>query len=102
MVTRLFYVKFLEVMHLDQWIIAGVAFLTLLIVIIGLFSKNASRISVLESEHIMHKENIQRLDSDLKLHNAMNEKTFNNIDRELKDISAKLNQLIGLFDAKLK
>ncbi len=89
-------------MAIEQWIIAGISFITLLILIIGLFSRNASRISVLESEIITAKTEQKRLDEELKLHNSMNEKTFSRLETQLNEINKQLSTLIGFVEAKLK
>ena len=65
----------------------------LLLLIISIAVRFGSRISTLEKEIDLIKE-------DFKLHQALNETSFTKLENELRKISESLNKLLGYFEAK--
>lgn len=70
-----------------------IAFAGLLLTVILIAVRQGSRISVLEAKY-------DDLNSSLRVHENLNEKSFTRIEDELKEINEKLNKLIGYIEAE--
>lgn len=72
----------------------------LLITVIALFAKNQSEIAVLKSENEALRNSIKKCESDMNLHVTLNERAFDDINKNISSVNSKLDRLIGFFEAK--
>jgi predicted PurR-regulated permease PerM len=83
---------------------AGISFIVLIITIVTISNKTASKISVLASEINSVKEqtklDIKRLDDELKFHITMQEKSFAGLEQQMKEIAQTVNIIKGYLEAK--
>ena len=75
---------------MTSWIMVSIAFFGLVGGLIGVYAKFTNDITLL-------KEKIEVMKADLKYHEQINERTFEIISGQLKDMSCKLDNLIGFL-----
>lgn len=75
------------------WITLGIEFFLLIGSIIGISIKYSNKIAVLESQN-------KALHDDFKLHQSLNERAFNSLEKEMREVTNLLNQLVGYYKGK--
>lgn len=89
-------------MTLIGWASLIISFLGLLGTFILFIVRATSRITTTETEIKMIRLEINRVDKELRSHAILNEGAFLNIEKDIKSINSKLDELLGYFKATQK
>lgn len=74
-----------------QYVDGVVAVLGLIGAIVGVYVKLTNKIAIL-------KEKVTNLKSDVILHEQLNERTFSEVLKEMKEMRSQLDKLVGYFE----
>jgi uncharacterized membrane-anchored protein YhcB (DUF1043 family) len=85
-----------------QYFIAGLSFLTLIGGLIAVYVRLTNQITINCEKHIAFEKQVEkefdRLNQEVKLHEAMNERTFEKMFQNMDKINEKLDKLIGYLE----